>query len=101
MSGYKIYLFFLKKKKKKLCKGWVLYWEIAPLEISHILKIDSIIKKKLWIYINKFEKIQHHLICKNWKEIESKVFLRYFLLGIEIASSYMYHEFLGILNILK
>lgn len=97
MSGYKIYLFFLKKKNQQR----LLYWEIAPLEISHISKIDSKIKKVMDIYINKSEKIQHHLICKNWKETKSKVFLRYFLLGIEITSSSMYHEFLGILNILK
>ena len=97
MSGYKIYLFFLKKNSAKA----VILRDCSIRDFPYLK--NWFYDKKLWIYIyiNKSEKIQHHLICKYWKETKPKVFLRYFLLGIEITSSYMYHEFLGILNILK
>lgn len=74
--------------------------------LTDILRGISALEKKTDFIIKSYghtksEKIQLHQICKNWKETEPKVFLRYLLIGIDISSSSTHHGFVGIQNSLR
>lgn len=84
-----------------------LFWKKKIKQrLTDILRGISALEKKTDFIIKSYghtksEKIQLHQICKNWKETEPKVFLRYLLIGIDISSSSTHHGFVGIQNSLR